>query len=296
MANKQTTDGSKLRLGKGIAALLSEDASVTLEPEIAKGLKLTPIESLQPNPNNPRATFDDENLRALSESIKGKGVLQPILIRSLKEKADAFEIVAGERRWRAAQYAGLHEVPTIILSITDSEALEIALIENIQRIDLNPLEEARGYAMLISTHQYTQEEVAKVVGKSRSHISNTLRLLTLPEHSRFLLGAGKLSAGHARALISTDDPDKLADRIIDEKLTVRDVEYLASSGKERRPSKSNASPRTHHADQLAWERRLSAELGTNVTVRMRGQGGEVKIVFETLDQLDFFVRKLVNSN
>ena len=200
-----------------------------------------PIEFLRPNPRNPRKRFDDAELDELAASIKERGVIQPVVVRAIPRVADAYEIIAGERRWRAAQRAGLHEIPIIVVEAGDREALEIAIVENVQRADLNALEEAAGYAQLGADYGYSHGDIARVVGKSRSHVANTLRLTNLPEHTRGLLAGGQISAGHARALLAVADPDALADRIVAEGLTVRDIERLGeNSGKTARPRKGAA--------------------------------------------------------
>jgi ParB family chromosome partitioning protein len=206
--------------------------------------------------------------------------------------ADAYEIIAGERRWRAAQRAGLHEVPVVIIEATDAEALQLAIIENVQRTDLNPLEEAEGYRALMDEFGNSQDQIAKIIGKSRSHVANTLRLLGLPEHSRALLAAGKISAGHARALLALPDPDAVADRIVARGLSVRDVERLAERAGQspRRGGAKAAAP--IDADTRALEEKLGLALGTKVTIRHSGQAGELKIAFRDFDQLDDFCRRL----
>ncbi len=213
------------RLGRGLAALLGATPEEAEAP-IARGVRRAPIEFLRPNPRNPRKRFDDPELDELAGSIKERGVIQPILVRAVPRVADAYEIVAGERRWRAAQRAGLHEVPIVVIEAGDREALEIAIIENVQRMDLNALEEAAGYAQLGADYGYSHADIARVVGKSRSHIANTLRLVNLPEHTRRLLADGKITAGHGRALLAVAQPDTTADRIVAEGLTVRDIERL----------------------------------------------------------------------
>jgi ParB family chromosome partitioning protein len=209
----------KRRLGRGLAALIGDDVIEAASPEESRGLRHLPIELLHSNPNNPRKQFQEEELEDLSKSIREKGLLQPIVVR---QRADGeYEIVAGERRWRASQRAGLHELPVLIRDLSDGETLEIALIENIQRSDLNPLEEARAYGQLLEQFSYTQQQLADSVGKSRSHIANTLRLLTLPESVRSYIEDGKLTAGHARTLVATDSPADLANKIISLGLSVK---------------------------------------------------------------------------
>ncbi len=277
------------RLGRGLAALLGasqEDAEGTAP----RGARKAPIEFLRPNPRNPRKRFDDAELDELAGSIKERGVIQPILVRAIPRVADAYEIVAGERRWRAAQRAGLHDVPIVVIEAGDREALEIAIIENVQRADLNALEEAAGYAQLGADYGYSHADVARVVGKSRSHIANTLRLVNLPDHTRRLLADGKISAGHARALLAVAHPDATADRIVAEGLTVRDIERLGeNAGKTARVRKE---PAKVDADTLALQDKLGLALGAKVTIRHAGESGDIRIAFRNFDQLDDFCRRL----
>ncbi len=234
------------RLGRGLAALLG--GANPPHAEVSRGTRQTPIEFLRPNPRNPRKRFDDAELDELAASIKERGIIQPVVVRAITGVADAYEIIAGERRWRAAQRAGLHEIPVIIVEAGDREALEIAIVENVQRADLNALEEAAGYAHLGADYGYSHGDIARVVSKSRSHVANTLRLTNLPEHTRGLLAGGKISAGHARALLAVADPDALANRIVADGLTVRDIERLGeNSGKTTRPRKGGAACRRRHA-------------------------------------------------
>jgi ParB family transcriptional regulator, chromosome partitioning protein len=276
------------RLGRGLAALLGGTSGQ--HTEIARGARQTPIEFLRPNPRNPRKRFDDAELDELAASIKERGIIQPVVVRAVSSVADLYEIIAGERRWRAAQRAGLHEVPVIVVEAGDREALEIAIVENVQRADLNALEEAAGYAQLGADHGYSHGDIARVVSKSRSHVANTLRLAGLPEHTRSLLAGGQISPGHARALLAVSDPDALADRIVAEGLTVRDIERFGeNSGKTARPRKGTAPV---DADTAALQDKLGLELGTKVTIRHSGETGEIRIAFKTLDQLDDFCRRL----
>ena len=281
------------RLGRGLAALIGDVGDETAAIERARGQKRVPIEYIKANPKNPRRHFDSEELDNLAASIRVKGILQPILVRPVRGKADSYEIVAGERRWRAAQRAGVHDVPVTLLEINDREALEIAIVENVQRSDLNPLEEANGYENLLEQFQYSQNDLAKVVGKSRSHIANTLRLLKLPASVKKMLAEGKLTAGHARALLAHDDPEKLAKAIVEGGMNVRDVEAL--SPPERKTSKgktakSKAASKT--ADVKALERKLTDQLGLSVAINNRGQRGELRIRYRSLEQLDAVCRKL----
>ncbi len=286
-------DGSRVienrpRLGRGLAALLG--GANPQQAEAARGPGQTPIEFLRPNPRNPRKLFDAAELDELAASIKERGIIQPVIVRAISGVADAYEIIAGERRWRAAQRAGLHEIPVIVVEAGDREALEIAIVENVQRADLNALEEAAGYAQLGADHGYSHSDIARVVSKSRSHVANTLRLTNLPEHTRGLLAGGKISAGHARALLAVADPDALANRIVAEGLTVRDIERLAeNSGKTARPRKGTAPV---DADTKALQDKLALALGTKVTIRHAGESGEIRIAFRDFDQLDDFCRRL----
>jgi ParB family transcriptional regulator, chromosome partitioning protein len=277
------------RLGRGLAALLG--GSNPQPNETARGARQTPIEFLRPNPRNPRKRFDDAELDELSASIKERGIIQPVVVRAIPGVADAYEIIAGERRWRAAQRAGLHEIPVIVVEAGDREALEIAIVENVQRADLNALEEAAGYAQLGADYGYSHGDIARVVGKSRSHVANTFRLTNLPERTRALLAGGQISAGHARALLAVANPDALANRIVAEGLTVRDIERLGeNSGKTTRP---RAGAATVDADTRALQDKLGLELGTKVTIRHSGESGEIRIAFRNLDQFEDFCRRLL---
>jgi ParB family chromosome partitioning protein len=278
------------RLGRGLAALIGDAGE---EPTAGRGApRKAPIEFLRPNPRNPRKAFREDELDELAASIRERGVIQPVIVRPVARVADAYEIIAGERRWRAAQRAGLHDIPIVVIDVSDREALELAIVENVQRADLNALEEANGYAQLGADYKYSHADIARIVGKSRSHVANTLRLLGLPEHSRALLAAGKISAGHARALLALADPDTVADRIVARGLSVRDVERLAERAGQspRRGGAKAAAP--IDADTRALEAKLGLALGTQVTIRHSGQAGELKIAFRDFDQLDDFCRRL----
>ncbi len=277
---------TRLRLGRGLAALIGEAGEEGAAVARARQKKI-PIAFLRPNPRNPRRTFGEADLDDLTNSIREKGVIQPILVRTLPGVADAYEIIAGERRWRAAQKAGLHEVPVITVEADDKQALELAIIENVQRTDLNPLEEAMGYRQLEREFNYSQQELAKVIGKSRSHVANTLRLLNLPEKTRKLLSEGQLSAGHARALLTMAEADLIAERIVAQGLSVRDVEKIAQK-QARAPRKEAAND----SDTRALEKALSDALGLIVSIAHRGESGEVRIRYKSLDQLDDLCRKL----
>jgi ParB family transcriptional regulator, chromosome partitioning protein len=286
-------EAPRSRLGRGLAALIGDVGDENAAIERARGQRRVPVEFLRPNPRNPRRMFNDEELDELASSIRAKGILQPILVRSVAGKPDAYEIIAGERRWRAAQRAGLHDVPVLLLEIGDKEALEIAIIENVQRSDLNPLEEAMGYNSLIAQFQYGQADLAKIVGKSRSHIANTLRLIKLPESVKRLLQEGKLTAGHARALLASDNPEALAKAIVEKGLNVRDVEALAGAQAEARGKAPKRRPRGAKShDVRALERKLTDALGLHVEINHRASGGDLKIRYKTLEQLDALCRKL----
>ena len=280
------------RLGRGLAALIGDAGDEAPAVERARGQRRIPIEFLRPNPRNPRTTFREDDLADLAASIREKGIIQPVVVRTIAGVADAYEIIAGERRWRAAQLAGLADIPVVIHEADDREALELAIIENVQRADLNAIEEARGYERLGADFGYSQSELAKIIGKSRSHVANTMRLLNLPEMSRRLVAEGSISAGHARALLAVKDPDAIARRIVDEGLTVRDIEHLA----QRQASDSGVKPRKvreeKDADTRAMEKLLSDTLGLTVVIRHEGERGELRVRYETLEQLDALCRRL----
>ena len=284
-------DDGRSRLGRGLAALIGDVGVEATATERARSQRRVPIEFLKPNPRNPRRNFLDAELDELAASIRERGIVQPIVVRPARGSADRFEIIAGERRWRAAQRAGLHQVPIVALEASDSEVLELAIIENVQRADLNPLEEAAGYQALANEYHHSQEDIAKVVGKSRSHVANTLRLLKLPETVKAYINAGKITAGAARMLIGQTDPEQMAREIVDRGLNVRQVEALA---KDRGTKSGKAvSKRTLKSpDTLALERRVSDALGLAVTVDHRGNGGVLQIHYRSLDQLDDVLRRL----
>ncbi len=278
----------KRRLGRGLAALIGDDTTEEAVVQDIRSLRHVPIELLYANPNNPRKRFAEEDLETLASSLRSRGLLQPLVVRPRPD--GGFEIVAGERRWRASQRAGLHELPVLVRELDDKATLEIALIENIQRADLNPLEEARAYRQLIEQYGHTQQELADAVGKSRSHIANTIRLLTLPEETLEKIADGRLSPGHARTLIVSAEPENLANQIIDHKLTVRQAEELARNV-------ANGSkptlPKHKDADTKAFEKQLTEALGLSVTIKHKDKvGGQVVIAYKTLDQFDEIVKKL----
>jgi ParB family chromosome partitioning protein len=281
-------------LGRGLSALLGDEAvqNPQIIPADQRGQSL-PVEFLAPSPFQPRRIFNQDNITELAASVRERGVLQPILVRPNPTRPNHYEIVAGERRWRAAQAAQLHEVPVIIRELSDEGLLEIALVENIQRADLNPLEEASGYLRLIDEFDHTQESLAKVVGKSRSHVANSLRLLTLPETVQRLVDQGQLSAGHARALIGADDPTGLAAKIVKSGLNVRQTEALVKREKSPRKSAQSTVPR-NDPDTMALERTVSDLLGLKVNIEFRGEkvGGKVVVHYGNLDQLDEIISRL----
>jgi ParB family chromosome partitioning protein len=292
--------GKNKRLGRGLAALIGDSAPSNdpVSERASRDSRKVPIEHLEPNPRNPRKTFTEKDLSDLSESLKEKGIIQPILVRPAAGKANRFEIIAGERRWRAAQRAGLHEAPVIIRDVTDQEALEIAIIENVQRADLNPIEEAMGYEQLTAEFEYSQGQLAKAIGKSRSHVANTMRLLKLPNSVKDYLAEGLLTAGHARALITVDDPAALAEVIVEKNLTVRDAEKLAQDpdalSKVKGGAQAVAGKADKDADTKALEKRLTDSLGLKVSVGHKPgkESGDLRIKYSSLEQLDELCRKL----
>ncbi len=295
MADKKPKRG----LGRGLSALMADVAETPeVNSTLAQSDLMVPIEKVSANPDQPRRTFDKDQLTDLSNSIREKGIIQPLIVRTHPRRSGEYEIVAGERRWRAAQMAKLHQVPVIIREFDDTEVLEVAIIENIQRADLNPVEEAAGYSQLMEKFGHTQEKLAEVLGKSRSHIANCVRLLGLPEEVRGYLRDGKLSAGHARALITADDPAALARQVIKKDLSVRETEKLAKSGvanifaEKGKPTRKSSSDKD--ADTKMLEGDLSANLGMKVAIDHKpGQeNGAVTINYSTLEELDDLCRML----
>jgi ParB family chromosome partitioning protein len=278
-------------LGRGLSSLLGE---VTQETPVAGGssrgsVQMIPTASIEPHPGQPRRTFDEAALAELAASIEKRGVIQPIVVRPHGHR---FQIVAGERRWRAAQRAHLHEIPAIVREFSEAETLEVALIENIQRADLNAIEEAQAYGRLAADYGHSQEELARLVNKSRSHVANLLRLLDLPDSVQQLVVSGDLTMGHARALITANDPAALAQEVVRRKLSVRDTERLAKDGSGRAPRRTAAGP---DADIAALERQLSELLGVAVTVRHAGGSGALTLNYSTLDQLDMICQRLTGG-
>lgn len=311
--------GRPRQLGRGLEALFGEDrtnlAAADPAPAApaaddapapapaeakANGLRIVPIGKLIPNPLQPRRHFDDAALKDLTASIREQGILQPLIVRPTRSNDDTFEIVAGERRWRAAQRAQVHEAPVIVRAFTDEEALAVALIENIQRDELSPLEEAEAFARLAKDFDKTQEQVAEVVGKSRSHVANMMRLLDLPDDVRKMLADGRLTAGHARAILRAPDPTALALEIVSEGLSVREAERLgkASRGKGVGKSKSGRAASSQHAkdaDTLELERKLSVGLGSKVEISFDGTGGYVRVEYKSLEQFEDLVERLMGN-
>ena len=286
-------DLSRKRLGRGLAALIGDlDRPATPSDQLpVRADRTAPIEHVSPNPRNPRRSFAEADLEDLTQSIREHGIVQPVVVRTMPD--GHYEIIAGERRWRAAQRAGLTAVPIVIRDVTDRVALELAIIENVQRADLNAVEEAQGYQQLIDEHQYTQADLGQVIGKSRSHVANTLRLLKLPDHVRSLVTDGSLSAGHARTLVTALDPAGLARRIVDEGLSVRQAEALA-----QQPARQESAKAERHAaaekdaDTIALEKTLSDALGLKVSITHGQRGGDIKIRYSSLEQLDTICHRL----
>ena len=286
------------RLGRGLAALMGDvGEESTSAAESGRRPRRAPIESLKANPRNPRKNFTDTELDQLADSIKERGVIQPIVVRAAPGEANTFEIIAGERRWRAAQRAGLHEVPIAVVEATDQQSLEFAIIENVQRADLNPIEEATGYAALMEQHKYSQDEVAQIVGKSRPHVANTLRLLKLAPPVQHFVRSGKLSAGHARLLVGVPDAEQIAWRVMELDLSVRALEDELRADRERHaiegPGKAKLRAKAgKNADTRALEKKLSDVLGLKVSIDQSGEGGTLHIKYRDLEQLDAVLKKL----
>lgn len=287
-------DQPRSRLGRGLAALLSDTTAQMPAAGDGSDRFLVRTDALRPNPRNPRHSFVKTELDDLAASIREKGILQPIIVRQVEGARDAYEIIAGERRWRAAQQAMMVEVPVLVVRASDQEALELAVIENVQRADLNAIDEARGYERLSAEFGYSQTDLSKVIGKSRSHVANTIRLLKLPEGVSAMVVAGSLTAGHARALLAFDDPEPVARRIVEQGLNVRDVELLAQRRLDRLASRgvarASASKRNRDADAIAEE--LSHILALPVRLDHRGAGGELRVRYKTLEQLHSLCSRL----
>ena len=285
-------EDGRSRLGRGLAALIGDVGEETKTVERGRNARKAPIEFIKANPRNPRRNFADAELDELAASIRERGIIQPIVVRAIKGAADQYEIVAGERRWRAAQRAGLHDVPIVTVEVTDAEALELAIIENVQRADLNALEEAMGYQSLIDEYKHSQNDVAQFVGKSRSHVANTLRLLQLSDQVKAYINSGQLSAGHARMLIGQPNADEMARDIVSRGLNVRQVEEIARKSDRGKARAAKKKPRGKDADTMALERRVSDALGLNVTIEHKGKGGVLRVEYKELEQLETVLRKL----
>ena len=277
--------GSAPRLGRGLAALLG-DATPAAAPRTSLA-----VAALEPGPFQPRTAMDPEQLADLTESIRRQGVLQPILARPHPGRSGQFQIIAGERRWRAAQAAGLHEVPVLVRTLSDTEAMAAALVENLQRQDLDAIEEAEGYKRLLGEFGMTQDQLGELIGKSRSHVANTMRLLGLPQSVRDHVRAGSLTAGHARALLAHPQPEAAAKTVIARGLNVRQTEALVQRGPQAAPEKRQPDPET-----AALERDLSARLGLKVQITSEGSGGTVRISYRNLDQLDGLLARLTQPS
>jgi len=284
-------EAARSRLGRGLAALIGDVGAETSVVERPRGQRKVPTGALRPNVRNPRRIFANAEIDELAASLRERGIIQPIVARPVRGAADAYEIIAGERRWRAAQRAGLHEVPVVVIEATDEEALQLAIIENVQRTDLNPLEEADGYRALIRDFSHSQDDVARMIGKSRSHVANTLRLQTLPDRVKEHIQAGRLSAGHARALVGHHDAERLSEEIVARGLNVREVEALTAVNRGMASSK-HVAPKRKAADTVAMEKRLSDALGLVVSIDHRGEKGLVSIRYRNLEQLDDLARRL----
>jgi len=286
-------DDGRSRLGRGLAALIGDVGEETKTGERPRGQRRVPIEFLKPNPRNPRRNFSESELDELAASVRERGVIQPIVVRPVRGAADAFEIIAGERRWRAAQRAGLRDVPIVALDVSDGEALELAIIENVQRTDLNAIEEAEGYQRLASEFDHNQEEIAKIVGKSRSHVANTMRLLKLSDPVKAYIHSGKLTAGHARMLVGQPNAEEFAEDIVARGLNVRQVEALARKSGAEQAKELKPKRRTgKDANTVALEKRVSDALGLQVSVDHRGGWGVLHIHYSNLEQLDEVLKRL----
>lgn len=282
---------AKRGLGRGLSALMAEiEVEPARQADVGKpGRTMLPIEQITANPNQPRRSFDPDALQELAASLKARGVLQPLIVRPHPEDPALFQIVAGERRWRAAQMAQLHELPVIIRDFSDTEMLEVAIIENIQRADLNAIEEAASFKQLMERFGHTQEKLAEALNKSRSHIANLLRLLNLPDQVQELVKEGKLTAGHARALVTAENPGQLARRVIEKGLSVRETESMVRNLAEpaAAPARRRSTAEAKDSDTRALEADLAAQLRMGVEIRHLGQdGGQLILTYRSLDQLD----------
>jgi ParB family transcriptional regulator, chromosome partitioning protein len=292
-----TEEGSRSRLGRGLAALIG-DVSADSTVERPRGQRRLPTGALRPNARNPRRIFASAELDELVASLRERGIIQPIVVRPLHGVADGYEIVAGERRWRAAQRAGLHEVPVVVIEATDAEALQLAIIENVQRADLNPLEEAEGYRALVEEFGNSHDEIAKTIGKSRSYVANTLRLLKLSDPVKAYIHGGKLTAGHARMLIGAPNAEELAEQIVERGLNVRQVEAIARETNAKSKSAGGHKARSANAktaDVLAFEKKVSDATGLVVSIDHHNDRGTLTIRYNNLEQLDDLVQKLART-
>ena len=279
---------SKKGLGRGLSSLMGESATEELKSQSTSGDLRIAISKLRPSSIQPRRLFDKNSINELAESIKSKGLVQPILVRPSKSEVGEYEIIAGERRWRAAQIAQLHELPAVVKNLDDVEALEMAIIENVQRADLSPIEEAAGYKKLMEQYNHTQEALSPIVGKSRSHIANIIRLLNLPASIQDMISQGIITSGHARAIMNSAFPEQLAKKIVDENLSVRQAESLVKE-KKTKLTKNKLKP----ADTVDLEQRLTELLGLEVVISDNGKrGGSIKVKYKTLDQLELITSKL----
>jgi ParB family chromosome partitioning protein len=279
---------SKKGLGRGLSSLMGESSTEELQSQLTSGDLKIAISKLRPSSIQPRRLFDKNSINELAESIKSKGLVQPILVRPSKSEVGEYEIIAGERRWRAAQIAQLHELPAVVKNLDDVEALEMAIIENVQRADLSPIEEAAGYKKLMEQYNHTQEALAPIVGKSRSHIANIIRLLNLPASIQDMISQGIITSGHARAIMNSAFPEELAKKIVEENLSVRQAESLVKE-KKTKPTKNKLKP----ADTVDLEQRLTELLGLDVVISDNGKrGGSIKVKYKTLDQLELVTNKL----
>lgn len=276
----------KRRLGRGLAALIGDEPAQTPVAPDTPGLREMAIDMIAANPRNPRRNFPEEDIETLARSLREKGLIQPLLVRPVAD--GTYQIVAGERRWRAAQRAGLHTIPVIVRELDDKDTLEIAIVENVQRSDLTPLEEAQAYRMLMDEYGYTQQQLAESIGKSRSHIANTLRLMTLPDSVKHHIESGTLSAGHARALVAMDNPQELAQKIIQLGLSVRQTEELSRQD----ALKPKGRKKDKDADTRALEKSLSNALGLAVAISHKSPGGSIAITYKSLEQLEMIARLL----
>jgi ParB family chromosome partitioning protein len=286
---------ARSRLGRGLASLIGDVGNESSAEQRPQGQRRIPTAALRPNARNPRRVFANDELDELAASLRERGIIQPIAVRPIRGVADSYEIIAGERRWRAAQRAGLHEVPVFVIEATDAEALQLAIVENVQRSDLNPLEEAEGYRALIRDFSYSQDDVAQTIGKSRSHVANILRLQTLPDRVRDHILSGRLSAGHARALVGHHDAERLADEIVANGFNVRQVEEIARQQSNRAGKRSGRNQKNSpdkSTDTVALEKQLSDALGLVVSIDHRGEGGVLSIRYRSLEQLDDLTERL----